>query len=75
MAEWTSAGDYNTRVANLQNGTGANGAVKLNAAVLDGDFAPDAITPKTGQDAFFVDGFDTFSPGSLPAANEQLIIV
>ena len=75
MAEWTSANGYSTRVANLQNGTGANGAVKLNADVLDGDLAADAYTPKAGRDVFFVDTFDSFAASNLPAANEQVITV
>ncbi|HLQ44698.1 MAG TPA: calcium-binding protein, partial [Planctomycetaceae bacterium] len=45
MAEWTSANDYTTRVANLLNGGGANGATVLNSTSVQNDAsAADRLT-------------------------------
>ena len=56
QAEWTSAADYNTRIAHLSNISpgGRNGNVFLlaNQTVLDDD-AVDTLTGDTGRDWFF----------------------
>jgi titin len=56
MAEWTSARDYATRVANLR-GTGsgprANGSYFLNATTVFDDGAVDRLTGSSGQDWIF----------------------
>jgi hypothetical protein len=75
MAEWVGANDYNTRLADLQAGVGPDGGVKLSADVLDGDGAADAYKPKAGRDLFFAEADDTFSAGTLPAADETVIRV
>jgi hypothetical protein len=66
MAEWSSARDYNTRVANLRgqgSGPRANGNHFLtvsgpNSTVLD-DGSPDILTGSRGMDWFFVFAGDT----------------
>jgi hypothetical protein len=76
MAEWVGPNDYNTRVADLAAGVGADGGVQLSADVLDPDGATDLYSSRTGQDVFFLDGFDKLSAGgNLPGPDEQVILV
>jgi len=60
MQEWTSAADYDTRVARLrgtQSG-GLNGSVVLDSSTLLDDLAADVLTGSSGQDWFLVFGQD-----------------
>ena len=51
LAEWTSASDYSTRVANLKNGT--NGAPILNATTVRSNRRANILTGGSGQDFYF----------------------
>jgi PKD repeat protein len=60
LQEWTSAADYDTRVAHLP-GTqagGLNGAFVLNDATVIDDFAIDRLTGSSGRDWFFTGAGD-----------------
>ena len=43
LAEWTSGNSYDTRVNNIRNGGGANGATVLNATTVTDDGAKDTL--------------------------------
>ncbi len=53
MAEWTSANNHATRVANLLNGGGANGTTKLNSTTVQDDLAAETLTGGAEIDWFF----------------------
>ncbi len=59
MAEWTSASDYATRVANLKNGTG--GTPILNATTVHSNGGGNTLSGDAGLDLFFanLDDLDT----------------
>src|SRR5581483_11467741 len=57
MAEWTSDHDFDTRIAKLTGGGGANGTVVLSSAsgtVQDDAFAPDHLTGGAGEPDWFL---------------------
>jgi Ca2+-binding RTX toxin-like protein len=51
LAEWTSASDYATRVANLKNGT--NSAPMLNASTVHSNHRANTLNGNAGLDFFF----------------------
>lgn len=52
--EWTSGNAYATRVANLTNGGGLNGTIKLNSSTITNDSsAADSLTGSSELDRFF----------------------
>ena len=54
MTEWTSANSYQTRVANLRNGGGANGNTRLNSSTVKNDSsAAEKLTGGANDDWFF----------------------
>jgi Ca2+-binding RTX toxin-like protein len=62
MAEWMSANAYSTRVANLLNGGGANGTIKLNTTTIQNDSsAADTLTGGTDSDWFFQSNADVLT--------------
>jgi uncharacterized delta-60 repeat protein len=62
MAEWTSAHDYQTRVNNLVNGGGLNGAYTLSPdlSVYD-DGSANVVDGGGGRDLFFIGPSDTLT--------------
>ncbi len=63
MSEWTSlANNYAVRVANLLNGSGANGTTRLNSTTVQIDSsAADALTGSTAIDWFFQSDADVLA--------------
>ena len=61
MAEWSSANNYASRVFNLFNGGGANGATVLNNLTVQNDSsAADRLTGGSEIDWFFQSSNDVF---------------
>jgi Ca2+-binding RTX toxin-like protein len=60
MKEWTSAADYDTRVARLrgERSDGLNGGFVLNADTVFNDLAADKLTGSSGRDWFFAHAND-----------------
>ena len=67
-AEWTSGGAFNTRVSNLQNGTGLTNGASLSASTITNDLAVDKLTGGLGTDWFISSLGDLLNP--LPVAGE-----
>ncbi len=54
MAEWTSGNDYETRVDNLRNGGGENGAFVLDEETVNDDEDKDTLWGDGGLDWFWI---------------------
>jgi len=67
-AEWTSGGAFNTRVSNLQNGTGLTNGASLSASTITNDLAVDKLTGGLGTDWFISSLGDLLNP--LPVVGE-----
>ena len=59
MAEWTGFSNYATRISNLRNGTGLNGANVLNIGNVLDDAAIDTLFGEGDEDWFWLFGSDT----------------
>jgi Ca2+-binding RTX toxin-like protein len=58
LTEWTSGNTYATRVSNIRNGGGANGAFVLSNSTVFNDSSLDNLFGKSGRDWFWVTGKD-----------------